>query len=52
MVNPSETKSKFNLNSFFSQDYVIRQNQVSYSFEYDLYSKMFFMNSNDQFLQI
>ena len=39
-VNPSETK--FNLNSFFPQDYVIRQNQVSYSFKYNLYRKMFF----------
>ena len=49
MVNPIETK-----NSFFSQDYVIRPNQVSYSFKYNLYRKMFFkllqyLNSNDQF---
>ncbi len=27
---------------FFSQDYIIRQNQVSYSFKYNLYRKMFF----------
>ena len=41
-VNPSEMKFKFNLKSFFSQDYVIWQNQVSYSFKYNLYRKMFF----------
>ncbi len=38
MVNPSETKNSFSS----SQDYIIQQNQVSHSFKYDLYRKMFF----------
>ena len=33
---------KFDLNIFFPQDYVIRQNLVSHSFKYYLYRKMFF----------